>query len=51
MFRIDKVLVNNKEKEIIMVGRRVPSNGLWMVDLTDIETEDGFKNDSNLNLA
>ena len=29
MFRIDKVLVYNKEKEIIMVGRRVPSNGLW----------------------
>ena len=51
LFRIDKVLVYNKEKEIIMVGRRVPSNGLWMVDLTDIETEDGFKDESILDLA
>ena len=34
-----------------MVGRRVPSNGLWMVDLTNIETEDGFKGESILNLA
>ena len=51
LFRIDKVLVYNAEKEIIMVGRRVPSNGLWMVDLTDIETEDGFKDESILNLA
>ena len=51
LFRIDKVLVYNKEKEIIMVGRRVPSNGIWMVDLTAIETEDGFKDKSILNLA
>ena len=34
-----------------MVGRRVPPNGLWMVDLTDIETEDEFKDDIILDLA
>ena len=51
MFQIDKVLVYNKENEIIMVGRQVPSNGLCMVDLTDSETEDGFKDKSILNLA
>ena len=41
----------NAEKKIIMLGEPVPANGLWMVDLTDIETEDGFKDESILNLA
>ena len=39
------------ENKVIMVGQKIPLNGLWMVDLTNIEMEDGFNDDSILDFA
>ena len=44
LFRVDTVLLFVVDKKCIMVGRRITSNGLWMVDLTDIKKDNGFNN-------
>ena len=51
LFRVDTVIVLGVEKKTIMVGRRVASNRIWMVDVTDINTKYGFNADSILDIS
>ena len=50
LFQVEKALVFDTEERVIMVGRQVPINGLWMVDMLDLETEEGFEDDDILDL-